>query len=135
MTDYPCEFKNRRRGKRRGEVVLGWFHGQGCGQHAAYREVTLVANRRYIDALLIDADLGDARERMRRMANPVRTVRGSHRGLNPACQDDVELIAAVMRGEHSNQGFRNGNIRYHLFGTRHRIRLIANVRTRKLDGC
>ena len=55
--------------------------------------------------------------RGREPGKPVRTDRRSHRGLTPARRDDVELIAAVMRGEHSIPGFRNGNIRDHLFGT------------------
>jgi hypothetical protein len=112
----PREFKIRRYGKRKGEVVLGWFPmAKGVANMPRFREVTLAANRRYLNALSAAADPGDARERMRRLAKPVRTDRRSHRGLNPARQEDVELIAAVMRGEHSIQGFRNADIRDQLF--------------------
>ncbi len=112
----PREFKIRRYGKRNGEVVLGWFPmAKGVANMPRYREVTLAANRRYLDALSAAPDPGDARERMRRLAKPVRTDRRSHRGLNPARQEDVELIAAVMRGEHSIQGFRNADIWVQLF--------------------
>ena len=88
---------------------------KGVANMPRYREVTLAANRRYLDALSAATDPGDARERIRRLARPVRTDRRSHRGLNPARQEDVELIAAVMRGEHSIQGFRNADIWIQLF--------------------
>ena len=115
----PREFKIRRHGIRRGEEVLGWFPmAKGVANMPRYREVTLAANQRYLEALSAAGDPGDSRERMRRLARPVRTDRRSHRGLNPARQEDVELIAAVMRGEHAIQGFRNAEIRDHLFGDR-----------------
>ena len=70
----PREFKVRRSGKRKGEIVRDWFPmGKGVANMPRYREVCMAANRRYLEAL-----------------------------------------AAVMRGEHSLQGFRNSNIREHL---------------------
>jgi hypothetical protein len=112
----PREFKIRRHGKRKGEVVLDWFPmAKGVANMPRYREVTLAANRRYLDALTAAGDPGDSQQRLRRLARSVRTNRRSHRGLNPARQDDVKLLAAVMRGEHSIQGFRNGDLRERLF--------------------
>jgi len=109
------EFKVRRHGKRKGEVVLDWFPmAKGVANMPRYREVTLAANRRYLDALSSVKQPGDSRRRMRRLAEPVRTKTRSHRGLNPARQEDVELMAAVMRGEHTIRGFTNADIRGHL---------------------
>eukprot|EP00913_Durusdinium_trenchii_P010890 g10219.t1 len=108
----PREFKIRRHGKRQGEVVLDWFPmAKGVANMPRYREVALAANRRYLDALSTVEQPGDSRKRMRRLAQPVRTETRSHRGLNPARQDDVELMAAVLCGEHTIRGFTNADIR------------------------
>jgi len=122
----PREFKIRRHGKRQGEIVLGWFPmAKGVASMPRYREVTLAANRRYLDALAAAGDPGDSQHRMRQLARSVHTKGRSHRGLNPARQEDVELLAAVMRGEHSIQGFRNADLRQQLFGP------TADTRTRR----
>ena len=116
MINNPREFKIRRHGKRKGEVVLDWFPmAKGVANMPRYREVTLAANRRYLDALSAAGDPGDSQQRLRQLARRVRTKGRSHRGLNPARQDDVELLAAVMRGEHSIQGFHNADVRGQLF--------------------
>jgi hypothetical protein len=48
----PREFKVRRHGKRKGEIVLDWFPmAKGVANMPRYREVALAANRRYLDAL------------------------------------------------------------------------------------
>jgi hypothetical protein len=111
----PREFRVRRHGKRKGETVLGWFPmAKGVANMPRYREVCLAANRRYLDALSSVSDPGDARERMRRLARPVRQNNRSFRGLNPAREDDVRLMAAVLRGEHAIRGFTNADVRNHL---------------------
>lgn len=114
----PREFKVRRHGKRGGEVVLGWFPlAKGVAHMPRYREIGLAANRRYLDALSVVGDTSPARRRMRRVAQRVRDDRRSHRALNPANPQDVELMAAVMRGEHALRGFTNADIRRQLHPT------------------
>ncbi len=111
----PREFKVRRHGKRNGEVVLDWFPmAKGVANMPRYREICLAANRRDLDALSTVKYPSDSRQRMRRLAQPVRTKARSHRALNPARQEDVELMAAVLRGEHTIRGFTNADIRGHL---------------------
>lgn len=108
----PREFKVRRSGVRNGDVVMGWFPmAKGVANMPRYREVCMAANRRYLQALSNVADPGDSKEHMRRIGKRVRIDNRSHRPLNPASADDVNLLAAVMRGEHSIQGFRNADIR------------------------
>lgn len=130
----PREFKVRRHGKRNGRVVLDWFPlarvlagmrstAKGVANMPRYREVCLAANRRYLDALAGVQPPGDGRQRMRRLAQPVRAARRSYRGLNPARQEDVDLMAAVMRGEHSIRGFTNADVRRQLNVTRARVPL------------
>ncbi len=65
---------------------------KGVANMPRYREVTLAANRRYLDALSAAGDPGDSQQRLRQLARRVRTKGRSHRGLNPARQDDVELL-------------------------------------------
>jgi hypothetical protein len=50
----------------------------------------------------------------------VQPVRDHHdrssRAFNPAVAADLALFAAVLRGEHTLQGFRNREVRTQLFG-------------------
>ncbi len=82
-----------------------------------YREVCLAANRRDLEALAAVEIPDDSVQQMRRLAKPVRRKNRRYRGLNPACGDDVELISAVMRGEHAIRGFCNRDIRKVLYGS------------------
>ena len=69
----PREFKIRRHGKRKGEVVLDWFPmAKGVANMPRYREVTLAANRRYLESLSAAGDPGDSQHRLRQLARPVR---------------------------------------------------------------
>jgi hypothetical protein len=109
----PTEFKVRRQGTRRGRTLVDWFPmRKGVGQLPRYREVAAAANRRYLDALADAPDRSTARRQMQQLAQPVRDARGrSHRGFNPASAEDVQLFAAVLRGEHALHGFRNADLR------------------------
>ena len=52
-----------------------------------------------------------------RLVQPVRDPQGrSSRAFNPATAPDHALFAAVLRGEHTLQGFRNREVRTRLFG-------------------
>jgi len=111
----PREFKVRRSGKRKGKIVTDWFPmGKGVGNMPRYREVCMAANRRYLDALAVAPDPGKLKEQIQSIGRRARTETRSHRALNPASKDQVNLLAAVIRGEHSLQGFRNANIREQL---------------------
>lgn len=74
----------------------------------------MAANRRYLEALAVVPDPGQLKEQIQSIGRRVRTDTRSHRALNPPSKDDVDLLAAVMRGEHSLQGFRSANIREQL---------------------
>jgi hypothetical protein len=53
-------------------------------------------------------------------SSPVQPVRDPHgrssRAFNPAAAADLALFTAVLRGEHTLQGFRNREVRTRLFG-------------------
>jgi hypothetical protein len=111
----PSEFKVRRRGVRKGKTVIDWFPmAKGVANLYRYAEVSRAANRRYLNALAVVDDPTAARRQIQTLANPVRQNGRSYRGFNPAGIQDIQLFAAVMRGEHLLQGFCNRDIRQQL---------------------
>jgi hypothetical protein len=111
----PFEFKVRRRGVRKGQTVIDWFPmAKGVANLYRYAEISRTANRRYLNALAVVDDPTNARRAIQALAVPARQKGRSYRGFNPACRQDVQLFAAVMRGEHLLQGFRNRDIRQQL---------------------
>ena len=63
---------------------------------------------------------------------------GRVNGFNPAASGDIVLFAAVLRGQHTLRGFRNSDIRQHLFGSakttadRHRHRATVSHLLKRL---
>jgi len=111
----PYEFKVRRRGVRKGKSVIDWFPmAKGVANLYRYAEVSLAANRRYLNALAAVDDPTAARQQIQSLANPVRHKGRSSRGFNPASAQDIQLFAAVMRGEHLLHGFCNRDVRQRL---------------------
>jgi hypothetical protein len=111
----PKEFQVRRRGMRNGQEVLGWFPmAKGVANLPRYQEVAMAANRRYLEALSVVKDPGDSKKQMRDVGKRVRLDDRSYRALNPASEEDVALLAAVMFGAYLIQGFRNRDIRERL---------------------
>jgi hypothetical protein len=116
----PYEFKVRRRGGRRGRRVLGWYPlPKGVAFLPQYAAVSAAANHRYLDALAVVDDPAPAYRALDCLAQPVRDPHGrASRAFNPAATTDLALFAAVLRGEHLLQGFRNRDVRTRLFGQR-----------------
>lgn len=86
------------------------------GSQSGDRSLPPAGNRRDLQALGSVPRPGECRQRMRRLAEPVRTDRRSHRGLNPAREADVNLMTAVLHGEHTLRGFTNADVRGRLYG-------------------
>src|SRR5262249_2395146 len=82
-----------------------------------YQEQALACNRRYLDALAVVDDPAPAYQELRQLTEPKVVAGRSYAGFNPARQDDVQLFAAVLAGDHIARGFRNGDIRATVFGT------------------
>ncbi len=79
-------------------------------------EVSQSANSRYLTAQAsvdVATPLGEITDRL---ATPV--IRRGHRsrGLNPICGIDAELVSVLLKGEFALHGFRNRDLRDHLFG-------------------
>jgi hypothetical protein len=90
---------------------------KGVAYLPRYATVSAAANHRYLDALAIVDDPAPAQRALDRLVQPVRDGQGrASRAFNPAAPVDLRLFAAVLRGEHILQGFRNRALRVYLFG-------------------
>lgn len=112
----PYEFKVRRRGRRQGREVTGWFPmAKGVANMYRYAEVSRAANGRYLNALAPVDDPAQSQQLIHKLGRAVCKNGRSYRGFNPLAKLDRHLFAAILRGEHSIIGFRNRDIRRHLF--------------------
>jgi hypothetical protein len=112
----PYEFRVRRRGRRNGQEVTGWFPmAKGVANLYRYAEVSLAANARYLDALAAVNDPSKAQQHLNKLGRSVYRNGKSYRGFNPVAQFDLHLFVSVLRGEHAIMGFRNQDIRLKLF--------------------
>lgn len=116
VINHPYEFKVRRQGRRKGKAVVGWFPmAKGVANLYRYAEVSHAANSRYLQALCAVDDPAQAQRHVQKLATAISRNGRSYRGFNPAAKKDVDLFAAVMRGEHAIMGFRNRDILRQLF--------------------
>lgn len=116
VINHPYEFKVRRRGRRQGQEVIGWFPmAKGVANLYRYAEVCLAANGRYLDALATVDDPEKAQHHLLALGTAVRKNGRSYRGFNPVAKLDIRLFSAVLRGAHFIMGFRNRDIRLQLF--------------------
>jgi hypothetical protein len=113
----PREFRIRRWGTRNGVRQLAWLPlNKGVENFARYAEVCRAANARYLDALCHSVDVAAHRPAVEKLAEPAARNGRSQRGFNPAAKDDIDLFAAVLRGEHALHGFKNEDVRTQLYG-------------------
>ncbi len=116
VINHPRQFKVRRWGIRRGQRVMGWYPmAKGVANLYRYREISLTANQRYFQALSAAPDAATGHQSLSTLARPHRHKGRAYRGFNPAHPDHLALFTAVLRGEHALMGFRNQDIRQHLF--------------------
>lgn len=116
VINHPRQFKVRRMGRRQGRLVMGWYPmAKGVANLYRYREISLSANRNYLDALGSVQGYSHNQQTLRTLARPIRHNGRSYRAFNPADQHDLALFASVLRGEHALMGFRNQDLRRVLF--------------------
>ena len=80
-----------------------------------YREIALLANTRYLEAMACVSDISGARESLHQVCRRTRWNGRSVRPFNPLATPDIKLFWAVLRGEHALMGFRNHHVRQRLF--------------------
>lgn len=117
VINQPREFKVRREGTRQGERVIAWFPlCKGVANLFRYAEICRAANRRYLDALAAAEPPAEAMRGLTHVGSSKRKGGRSYRGFNPLLTEDLSLLVAIFRGEHTLAGFRNEDIRQQLFG-------------------
>ncbi len=123
VINHPYEFKVRRKGKREGKVVPGWFPlNKGVGYLYRFAEVALAANRRYLEALSVVTDPRKANELVRQATRRKKHQGRSYAGLNPASEKDRAVFRAVLHGSGHLQGFANREVCQRLYGSSKRSR-------------
>jgi hypothetical protein len=102
----PREFKVRRYGRIKGKKVLEWFAmSKRVRNLARYAEVSLQANKRYLQGLSVVTDLSIYVGQIDRLCEPVIAKKHRSRGLNPLSSKQTALFKAVMNGSHAIHGF------------------------------
>ncbi len=108
----PREFRVRRLRTRAGRPRMVWCPmNKGVINLYRYREVSLVANQRYLDALSTVEDPAPAYSQLKELTEPAIVFGRSHAGFNPATSADVRFFQAVLDGDHVLRGFRNADVR------------------------
>ena len=111
----PHEFKVWRRGIRNGEPCFGWFPmAKRVTNLYRYAQVSLSANKQYLNALAVIDDPTAAYHMLNRACQPVRSSKKRCRPLNLLNPQDNALCAAAMSGEFALHGFRQRDIAQHL---------------------
>jgi hypothetical protein len=115
----PNEFRVRkqvlRNGKQRTEGVE---LRKGVAYLFRYREVSLQASARYLDALAVVDDPTQGKQALQRLTTAKKDPAGrSCPGFNPLTQHDATLFKSLMAGEHCLHGFTNRDIRARLTST------------------
>jgi len=115
----PEEFRVRKRVTRKGKSRMEWVDmRKGVAWLFRYREVSLKANSRYLDALAAVDDPTNAKRDLDRITTRKKDAAGRGcSGFNPLAHRDTELFQAVMDGEHCLRGFTNRDIRTKLQST------------------
>jgi len=112
----PREFRVRRSRVRAGRREMVWCPmNKGVINLYRYRELSLAANERYLEALSVVDDPAPAYRQVEELTEPVVVSGRSHAGFNPATESDVKLFAAVLDGNNLVRGFRNADIREALY--------------------
>jgi hypothetical protein len=109
----PEEFKVRKWVTRHGKNQAEWVAmRKGVAYLFRYREVSMLANARYLNALAVVDDPTEAKRDLDRVTTRKKDAAGrSCAGFNPMARPDSDLFRAVMNGEHRLKGFTNRDIR------------------------
>lgn len=111
----PHEFVIWRRGIRNGKPCSGWFPmAKRVTNLYRYAQISISANKQYINALAVIDDPTDAYRMLHRACQPIHSTAKRCRALNLLNADDNALCAAAMRGEFALHGFRQRDIARHL---------------------
>jgi hypothetical protein len=140
----PNEFRVRKQVLRDGKQRTEWVQlRKGVAYLFRYREVSLQANARYLDALAVVDDPTQGKQALQRLTtakkdaagararSSARTAKGAglraalgraqarpRSGLSPLAQQDATLFKSLIAGEHCLHGFTSRDIRSQLTSAR-----------------
>jgi hypothetical protein len=119
VINQPDVFKMRKRVWREGKRVTEWVPmRKGVANLFRYREVSLAANGRYLEALAVVDDPSTALKQLNTITQRKRTRAGqSVKAFNPLSADDQRIFKALLSGANTINGFRNRDIRVRLAGS------------------
>ena len=119
VINQPDAFKVRKRVRREDRQVTEWVPmRKGVANLFRYRDVSMAANARYLEALAIVDDPTTAIKQLRTVTRRKRTRTGqSVRAFNPLSDEDQRIFKAVLSGANTINGFRNRDIRESLAET------------------
>ena len=83
-------------------------------------QVSRAANARYLEALASTRATQPLGAAVRNLCRPIQRDGYRFRALNPLSQPDAAWLETVSRGEWTINGFRNANLRKHLYASRTR---------------
>ncbi len=111
----PRRFRIRRTVTRAGRRVRKWVPmRKGLADLPRRVEVSRGANKRYLEALAEVQISATACEVLDPVSRRVNRNGRPHRALRPLSAEEAAVFAAMLRGEHAVQGFRNRDIRHAL---------------------
>jgi hypothetical protein len=119
VINQPEAFKMRKRVWRKGQRVTEWVPmRKGVANLFRYREVSLAANGRYLEALAVVDDPSTALKELNAISQRKRTRAGqSVKAFNPLSEEDQQIFKALLSGANTINGFRNQDIRARLAGS------------------
>lgn len=116
LIDNPRRFYVYRPVTRRGKERLAWVRmRKGLADLRRRVAVSRAANERYLDALAVVGKCAPTHALLDPVSRPVRRQGRRYRGLRPLHPDDARLFSALLRGEFLIAGFRNRDLRVHLY--------------------
>ena len=113
VINQPGEFKVLRACRHRdGRTSTGWYAmGKGVGNLHHYQSHARDCNERYLNALAAAKDPTPGYADLRRLTESRRDKGRHSAGFNPAREEEANLFAALLAGDHVAQGFRNADVR------------------------
>ncbi len=113
VINQPGEFKVLRECRHRdGRKSMGWFvMGKGVGNLHHYQSHACACNERYLNALAAVKDPTPGYADLKRLTESQTDKGRNSAGFNPARQEEANLFAAILAGDHIAQGFRNKDVR------------------------
>jgi hypothetical protein len=108
----PRPFRACRETIHDGRPCLKWLPmRKGLADIARRVEISRAANQRYLEALAVVGEPAPTKDVLDPLSRPVRKDGRAYRPLRPIAPEDTQLFAAILRGEHILDGFRNRDLR------------------------